>query len=163
MNHTPHLLCNKPTQTEERAILEFPDKGSRETAPASHTELLLQKITPRRQLTKQSILGGTNNQKEPPKMGRQRKSPQSYGKEERPVKELNEFEGSNLSDAEFKKMVKRMLKELSDNYKELSRNCNNMKKEIENVNKNQGEMKNTISEIQNILEGIKNRLDEAED
>ena len=34
-------------------------------------------------------------------------------------KELNEIEASNLSDIEFKIMVKRMLKELSENYKEL--------------------------------------------
>ena len=36
-------------------------------------------------------------------------------KEESPEKELNEIEVSNLSDIEFKLMVKRMLKELSGN------------------------------------------------
>ena len=50
-------------------------------------------------------------------MGRQRKNLQSKGMEESPVKELNEIEASNLSDIEFKKMIIRMLKELSDNYK----------------------------------------------
>ena len=80
-------------------------------------------------------------------MGRQRKNPQLKGMEESPVKALNEIESSNLSDIEFKKMVIRMLKELSDNYKELSGNYNRMKKEIETINKNQEEMKNTISEI----------------
>ena len=54
-----------------------------------------------------------------PKMGRQRKNLQLKGMEESPVKELNEMEASKLSDIEFKRMVIRMLKELSDNYKEL--------------------------------------------
>ena len=67
--------------------------------------------------------------------------------EESPVKELNEIEASNLSYIEFKKMVIRMVKELSDNYGELSGNYNNKKKKIENRNKNQEELKNTISEI----------------
>ena len=47
---------------------------------------------------------------------------------------------------EFKRMVIRMLKELTD-YKELSENHNSMKREIETINKNQEEIKNTISEI----------------
>ena len=48
-------------------------------------------------------------------MGRQRKNPQSKGMEDSPVKELNEMEASKLSDTEFKRMVLRLLKELSDN------------------------------------------------
>ena len=51
--------------------------------------------------------------------------------EESPQKELNEMEASKLSDIEFKKMIIRMLKELTDTYKELSENYNNMKKKIE--------------------------------
>ena len=47
------------------------------------------------------------------------------------------MEASKLSDIEFKRMVIRMLKELSDNYKELSGNYSSMKKEIETINKNQ--------------------------
>ena len=39
-----------------------------------------------------------------------------------PVQELNEMEASKLSDIEFKRMVIRMPKELTDNYKELSGN-----------------------------------------
>ena len=57
------------------------------------------------------------------------------------------MEASKLSDVEFKRMVIRMLKELSDNYKDLSGNYNRMKKGIETINKNQEEMKNIISEI----------------
>ena len=53
---------------------------------------------------------------------------------------------SQLSDIEFKRMVIRMLKELTDSYKELSENYNSVKKEIETINKNQEERKTTISE-----------------
>ena len=75
-------------------------------------------------------------------LGRQRNKPQLKGKEESPENELNEIEASNLSDKEFKTMVKRMLKELSENYKELygnykevSGNYISMKKDIETMNK----------------------------
>ena len=76
---------------------------------------------------------------------------------------LNETEASNLSDIEFKVMVIRMLKELSENYKELSENYISMKKNIETMNKNHLEIKNTIFDMKNTLEGIKCRLDEPED
>ena len=45
------------------------------------------------------------------------------------------METCKLSDIEFRRMVIRMLKELTDNYKELSENYNSMKKEIETINK----------------------------
>ena len=68
-------------------------------------------------------------------MGRQRNKLQSKGKEESPERVLNETEASNLSDTEFKIMIIRMLKELSENYKELygsykklTGNCISMKK-----------------------------------
>ena len=48
-------------------------------------------------------------------MGRQRKNLQLKGMEESQLKELNEMEASKLSDTEFKRMVLRLLKELSDN------------------------------------------------
>ena len=53
-------------------------------------------------------------------MGRQRKNLQSKGMEDSLLKELNEMEASKQSDIEFKRMVIRMLKELTNNYKELS-------------------------------------------
>ena len=56
--------------------------------------------------------------------------------EDTSLKEINEIEVRKLSDIEFKRMVKRLLKELTDNYKELSENYNIMKKEIETINKN---------------------------
>ena len=72
---------------------------------------------------------------------------QSKGMEGSPLKGLNEMEVTKLSDIEFKIMVIRVIKELTDNYKELSENYDSMKKEIETINKNQEEMKNIISEI----------------
>ena len=70
------------------------------------------------------------------------------------------MEASKLSDIEFKRMVIRMLEELTE---ELSENYNIMKKKIETIKKNQEEMKNTISEIKNTLEIITSRQDEAEE
>ena len=67
-----------------------------------------------------------NKHKEITKMGRQETTPQKE-KEEYPEKELNEIEVTNLLDIEFKVMVIRMLKELSENYKELNGNYISMK------------------------------------
>ena len=44
---------------------------------------------------------------------------------------------SKLSDIEFKMMVIKMLKELTDNYKELAENYISMKKETDTIKKNQ--------------------------
>ena len=68
-------------------------------------------------------------------MGRQKKNIQSKGMEESPQNEVNEMEVTKLSDIEFKIMVIKMLKELTDNYKELRENYISMKKEIETINK----------------------------
>ena len=80
-------------------------------------------------------------------MGRQKKNMQSKRMEDSPLKELKEMEVTKLSDTEFKIMVIKRLKELTDNYNELSENYNSMKKEIETINKNQEEMNDKISEI----------------
>ena len=61
-------------------------------------------------------------------MGRQKKNMQSKGMEDSPLKELNEMEVSKLSDIDFKIMVMKILKELTDNYKELSENYINLKR-----------------------------------
>ena len=57
---------------------------------------------------------------------------------------LNENEASQLSDIEFKELVKRKLNELTENYQKLQGNCNevtanyiNMKREIETIDKGQ--------------------------
>ena len=57
------------------------------------------------------------------------------------------MEISNLSDGEFKTLVIRMLKELSEG--------------LNNIKKIQSEMKGTLVEIQNNLQGINSRVDEA--
>ena len=55
---------------------------------------------------------------------------------------------SNLSDAQFKALVIRMLKEISED-------CSRIKKI-------QAEIKDIVIEIKNNLQGIHNRIDEAE-
>ena len=58
------------------------------------------------------------------------------------------MEVSNLSDAEFKTLVIRMLKELSE--------------DLSSIKKTQSEMKDTLIEIKNDLQGNNSRVDEAE-
>ena len=65
-----------------------------------------------------------------------------------PEKELNEMEISNLSDAEFKALVTRILKELSE--------------DLNSIKKIQSERKDTLVEIKNNLQGNNSRVDEAE-
>ena len=64
-----------------------------------------------------------------------------------PEKELNKREISNLSDAEFRTLVIRMLKELSEDF------CS--------INKIQSEMKDILIEIKNNFQGNNSRVDEA--
>ena len=65
-----------------------------------------------------------------------------------PEKELKELEISNLSDAEFKTLVIRMLKELSE--------------DLSSIKKTQSETKYTLIEIKNNLQGNNSRMGEAE-
>ena len=65
-----------------------------------------------------------------------------------PEKQLNEMKISNLSDAEFKTLVIRMLKELNEDF--------NSTKKI------QSEMKDTLIEKRNNLQGNNSRVNEAE-
>ena len=62
-------------------------------------------------------------------------------------KELNEIEISSLSDAEFKTLVIRMLKELSE--------------DLSSIKKTPSEMKETLIEIKNNLQGNNSGVDEA--
>ena len=78
-------------------------------------------------------------------MRRQRNMAQMKGQVKTPEKELNEMEVSNLSDAEFKTLVIRMLKEFSEDISD-----------IKNV---QSEMKDTLIEIKNNLLGNNSRVD----
>ena len=65
-----------------------------------------------------------------------------------PEKEANKLEISNLSDAEFKAWVIRMLKELSE--------------DLNSIKKIQAETKDTLIEAKNNLQGNNSRVDEAE-
>ena len=62
-----------------------------------------------------------------------------------PEKEVNKMEISNLSDAEFKTLVIRMLKEISE--------------DLNSIKKIQSEMKDTLTEIN--LQRNNSRVDEA--
>ena len=64
-----------------------------------------------------------------------------------PEKELNTMEISNLSDAEFKTLVIRMLNELSENF---NKEIVSIKK-VCKPNKNQSETKDILIEIKNNL------------
>ena len=61
------------------------------------------------------------------------------------------MKASNLPDTEFKTVVIRMLKELSENFK-------SMKKDIETIKKNQSEMKATLTEMKNNFQLIKRNV-----
>ena len=50
-------------------------------------------------------------------MGRQRNRPQVKEKENSPEEELNEMEASNLSDMEFKVMIKRMFNSMKKRHR----------------------------------------------
>ena len=63
-------------------------------------------------------------------------------------KELNKMQISNLSDAELKTLVIRMIKELSE--------------DISSIKNIQSEMKDTLIEMKNNLQGNNRRVDEAE-
>ena len=63
--------------------------------------------------TKQLYLICRNKHREAAKMRRQRNMAQMKVQIKTPEKELNEMEISNLSEAEFKTLVMRMLKELT--------------------------------------------------
>ena len=64
-----------------------------------------------------------------------------------PEKEQNEMEISSLSHSQFKTLVIRMLKELSEN--------------LNSIKKIQSEMTDTLTEIKNNLQGNNSRVNEA--
>ena len=69
-------------------------------------------------------------------MRRQRNMAQMKEQNKSPEKELKEMEISNLSDTEFKTLVIRMLKELSE--------------DLSSIKKTQSETKDTLIEINNL-------------
>ena len=81
-------------------------------------------------------------------MRRQRNTAQMKEQIRTPEKELNKMEINNLSDAEFKTLFIRMLKELSEG--------------LSSIKKIQSETKDTLTEIKNNLQANNSRVDEAE-
>ena len=81
-------------------------------------------------------------------MRRQRNMAQMKEENKIPEKELNEIEISNLSDAEFKTLVIRVLKELIEY--------------SNSIKKTQAEMKVTLSEIKKNLQGTNSGGNEDE-
>ena len=65
-----------------------------------------------------------------------------------PEKELNKMEISNLSDAEFKTLFLKMLKELSE--------------DLNGIKKIRSEMKDSLIEMKNNLQGNNSKVDEAQ-
>ena len=63
-----------------------------------------------------------NKHREASKTRRQRNMAQMKEQLKTPEKELNEMEKSNLSDAEFKTLVMRVLKELSEDLSSIKKN-----------------------------------------
>ena len=80
-------------------------------------------------------------------MRRQRNMAQMKEQNKTPEKELNKMEISNLSDAEFKTLVIRMLKKLTE--------------DLNSIKKIQSETKDTLIEIKNSLQGNSSKVNEA--
>ena len=85
--------------------------------------------------------------REAAKTRRQKYMDQMKGQIKTPEKELNEIEISDLSDAEVKTLVIKIIKELSE--------------DLSSIKKGQSEMEGTLSEIKNNLQGNNNRVDKA--
>ena len=75
-------------------------------------------------------------------------------------------ESSNLTHAEFKRLVIKMLHELRGSVDEFSDNFNkeikNIRMEMKIIKGNQSEMKNTLFEMKSILDGV-NKVDKEEE
>ncbi|KAF6104159.1 hypothetical protein HJG60_011177 [Phyllostomus discolor] len=143
------------TQPTQEILLDHLAQVVMDIVPLGPTGHLLNKATLPRLGDITIYLIHRNKHKEVAKMERQRNMPQIKKQEKSPEKELNEMKASALPDIEFKTVVIKVLKELSENF-------NSLKKDIETI-KYQSEMTNTITEINNTLEGINNGLDGTED
>ena len=97
-----------------------------------------------RQGVKEALPNTQKQHREAVELSRQRNMSQMKEHNKTPEKELNEMEITNLSDAEFKTLVIRMLKELTEYGKNIRE-----------------EMKVSLSEIKNNLQETNSREDEA--
>ena len=97
--------------------------------------------------SKQLYLIHRNKHREAAKRRRQRNMAQVKEQIKTLEKELNKMERSNLSDAEFKTLVIKILKELIGYFN--------------SIKKTQAEIKFTLSEIKKNLQGTNSAVDEA--
>ena len=98
--------------------------------------------------SKQLYLIHRHKHREATKMSRHRNMAQMKEQNKTPEKEVNKIEISNLSDAEFKTLVIRMLRELIGYFN--------------SIKKTQAKINFTLSEIKNNLQVINSGVDEAE-
>ena len=105
--------------------------------PLDPTGHLLHQVTPEDTQSKQLYLIHRNKHMDAAKMRRQRNMVHVKEQIETPEQELNKMEMSNLSDAEFKTLVIRMLKELIE--------------DLSSIKKIQSQMKDKLIEIKNSL------------
>ena len=101
-----------------------------------------------RHVVKQLYLLQRNKYRDDTKMRRQRNMTQMKGEIKTPEKELNKMEISNLSDAEFKTLVIRMIKELSE--------------DLNNIKMIQSEVKDTLIEKGNNLQRNNSSVNEVQ-
>ena len=97
------------------------------------------------QESKQFYLIHRNKHREAAKTRRQRNMAQKKEEIKTPEKELNKMEISNLSDAEFKTLVIRILNKLSEDLSSIKKT----------------DMKDTLIKIKNNLHGNNSRMDKA--
>ena len=95
-----------------------------------------------------------NKHKEAVKIQRQRNMSQIKEQNKTPEKELNKMETSNLPDAKFKTLVKKLLKELSGNLNHIKKIQSEMKPytkmkvNLQGINCRVGEAENQISDLE---------------
>ena len=156
-----HTQSQHKPQPKISKIIKISKVRRSRRLPLNLTGILPQKFTPKtqgvrtEQFKKKRLTGRVSQT-----IRRQRNNPQMKGEGEVSETMLDEKEASQLSDNEFKELVKKKLHEITENYQKLQGNYNeltanyiNMNKEIETINKGQEEMKNTMSELKNTVEG----------
>ena len=72
----------------------------------------------------------------------------------------NETDLCILTDIEFNRKVRKILKELR---KDINSNADSLRKKLENIRRNQAKLKNSVSEIQTELKSIKSRMNNADE
>ena len=90
----------------------------------------------------------------------QRNNFQLKQQEKYPERAHNESDPSSLSDPEFKKVIIKILKELS---KAIDRKAGHSNKELETIKRSQSKLNNSIAETKIELKAINSKLNNAEE